>query len=168
MVRDSCQPTKARTHSHEWFTARLNWVCLNRVDNKVVQFGLSRNQATPPIVNSAKRSDCLSVIHNDNISEIVPVLKAVAHVDRLVILLELLKGPRSVGDLINVLKHRQPKVSQMLANLRGAGLVKCRRKGKSVFYYIASSETRNLLSFVNFTFFMDSDQRFEPDQVPSK
>jgi len=60
--------------------------------------------------------------------DIVSVLKAMAHPERFRILAQLCDGETCVGDLQISLNRRQAYVSQQLARLRGAGLIRCRRK----------------------------------------
>lgn len=58
-------------------------------------------------------------------------LKALAHESRLVILCILAEGEKSVSELEDILKLRQPTVSQQLARLRADRLVATRRNGKA-------------------------------------
>src|SRR4051812_44541674 len=53
---------------------------------------------------------------------------------RLSVLLWLLDGPTRVTDLSAALNAPQPLVSQHLTILRGSGLVRAQRSGKSVIY----------------------------------
>jgi DNA-binding transcriptional ArsR family regulator len=64
------------------------------------------------------------------------LLKALAHTTRLAILIALVDGERSVGDLERASGIAQPALSQQLAVLRGASLVGTRREAKQVFYRI--------------------------------
>lgn len=64
------------------------------------------------------------------------LLKALAHATRLAILIALVDGERSVGDLEKVSGIGQPALSQQLAVLRNAALVETRREAKLVFYRI--------------------------------
>ena len=59
-------------------------------------------------------------------------LKALAHEARLMILCDLLRGEKSVGELEARLSRRQASVSQQLARLRLEGLVSLRRDGKTI------------------------------------
>jgi DNA-binding transcriptional ArsR family regulator len=60
------------------------------------------------------------------------LLKALAHEGRLMILCDLLRGEKSVGELEALLSRRQSTVSQQLARLRLEGLVSTRRDGQTV------------------------------------
>lgn len=72
------------------------------------------------------------------------VLRSVANPARLAILVFLLKGERSVAELEQTLKIRQPNLSQHLRELREVGLVKARREAKSVFYTLTGEQYRAL------------------------
>lgn len=73
-------------------------------------------------------------------------LKAMSHETRLVILCLLLDGRKSVGELEQKLKLRQPFVSQQLARLRADELVEAHRDGKNVYYSIARPEVGEIIS----------------------
>jgi DNA-binding transcriptional ArsR family regulator len=64
-------------------------------------------------------------------------LKAIASESRLLILCELLKGERSVGDLASVVAVSLSALSQHLAKLRRHGLVKARRQSQTIHYSLA-------------------------------
>jgi DNA-binding transcriptional ArsR family regulator len=73
------------------------------------------------------------------------LLKALAHEARLMILCDLLRGEKSVGDLEALLSRRQASVSQQLARLRLEGLVSARRDGKMIYYSIANDRVRSII-----------------------
>jgi DNA-binding transcriptional ArsR family regulator len=75
-------------------------------------------------------------------------LKALAHESRLMILCILAEGEKSVGELEDLLRLRQPTVSQQLARLRADGLVSTRRDGKAVYYNLASAEARVVIGAI--------------------
>lgn len=64
-------------------------------------------------------------------------LKLLANSRRLMILCELLKGERSVGELETVIGLSQSALSQHLAKLRRSRLVRTRRQSQSIRYSIA-------------------------------
>ena len=66
----------------------------------------------------------------------IEALKAIAHPVRLRILRALVGGERNVGDIDEIAQVGQPTLSQQLAVLRNAGLVRTRRHAKLVFYRI--------------------------------
>lgn len=72
-------------------------------------------------------------------------LKALSHETRLVILCLLVDGRKSVGELEEKLKVRQPFVSQQLARLRADDLVTAERDGKNVYYSIARPEVIEII-----------------------
>lgn len=74
------------------------------------------------------------------------LLKAMANRHRLLILCQLVQQERSVGELAAFLGIRDSGVSQHLTLLRKDGLVTARREGQTVWYSIASTEARTLLS----------------------
>jgi len=63
-------------------------------------------------------------------------LRAAAHPVRLMILAELLEGPRCVTAIRELLKARQPNVSQHLLVLKHSGLVAFSREGAFRCYYL--------------------------------
>ncbi|SOC18421.1 ArsR/SmtB family transcription factor [Rhodobacter maris] len=72
-------------------------------------------------------------------------LKALGHDGRLLILCHLLRGPRSVTELENLLAARQAVVSQQLARLRLEGLVAARREGQTIFYSLLDPKVEEML-----------------------
>ena len=75
-------------------------------------------------------------------------LKALAHESRLMILCILAEGEKSVSELEDLLRLRQPTVSQQLARLRADGLVSTRRDGKAIYYKLASEEARIVIGAI--------------------
>lgn len=69
--------------------------------------------------------------------EAASFLKSIANDRRLVILCELVKGERTVGELEAVAGLSQSALSQHLARLREARLVKTRRESQSIYYSLA-------------------------------
>ncbi|USA63011.1 metalloregulator ArsR/SmtB family transcription factor (plasmid) [Qipengyuania citrea] len=68
--------------------------------------------------------------------ELVDVLKALAHPVRLRIMKVLTGTERNVGEIDDAAEIGQPTLSQQLAVLRNAGLVKTRKDAKLVYYRI--------------------------------
>lgn len=73
------------------------------------------------------------------------LLKALANPHRLMIVCQLVEGPRSVGQLAEFLRLRDSTVSQHLALLRRDGLVAATRDGQTIWYSIGSREAKALL-----------------------
>ena len=69
--------------------------------------------------------------------EAASFLKSIANDRRLIILCELVKGERTVGELEAVAGLSQSALSQHLARLREARLVKTRRESQSIYYSLA-------------------------------
>ena len=68
--------------------------------------------------------------------ELVEALKALAHPVRLRIMQALAGMERNVGEIDDAAEIGQPTLSQQLAVLRNAGLVKTRKDAKLVYYRI--------------------------------
>jgi len=79
-------------------------------------------------------------------------LKALSHEGRLVILCLLIDGEKSVTELEQLLKLRQPNVSQQLARLRADDLVDARRSGKSIYYSVTRPEVIEIIAALYRTF----------------
>jgi DNA-binding transcriptional ArsR family regulator len=68
------------------------------------------------------------------------LLKAMSNENRLVILCYLTEGEKAVGEMEKLLGISQSVLSQHLARLRRAGLVKTRRSGLTIYYSLAGAE----------------------------
>ena len=79
-------------------------------------------------------------------------LKALSHESRLVILCLLTEGEKSVTEIEQLLKLRQPAVSQQLARLRADDLVGTRRDGKNIYYSLARPEVRQVIEALHAAF----------------
>jgi DNA-binding transcriptional ArsR family regulator len=66
------------------------------------------------------------------------LMKALSNPDRLMILCELSRGERCVGEIKDILGIVQPTLSQQLTVLRNEELVGTRREGKNIYYRVAS------------------------------
>lgn len=80
------------------------------------------------------------------------VFKTLGHETRLLILLNLVAGEKSVTELENILDARQPAVSQHLARLRQEGIVTTRRDGQTIHYSIKDERVKLLLVAVGGVF----------------
>lgn len=76
------------------------------------------------------------------------LLKSLSNSNRLMILCQLIDGEKSVGELEAVIEIRQPTLSQQLARLRKDALVSTRRDGKTIYYRMASSESRAVIELL--------------------
>ncbi len=64
---------------------------------------------------------------------------------RLIVLCELVKGERTVGELEAVAGLSQSALSQHLARLREAGLVATRRESQTIYYSLANPGVKRLI-----------------------
>lgn len=78
-------------------------------------------------------------------AEAAGTLRSLSHPDRLMLLCQLSKGERSVGELEELLGIQQPNLSQQLGVLRSEGLVETRREGKRIFYSVKDAKVLLLL-----------------------
>lgn len=78
-------------------------------------------------------------------SEACKMLKILANEDRLLILCQLSQGARNVSELQALLDIHQPTLSQQLTVLREEGLVATERRGKYIFYSLASPEAMRIM-----------------------
>ena len=72
-------------------------------------------------------------------------LRALSNQNRLALVNQLIEGERTVSELADNLRMRQPAVSQQLARLRESRIVEFRRDGKTVYYRIASAQIQHFL-----------------------
>ena len=80
-----------------------------------------------------------------DVTATVAALKALANPARLRIALHLLGGEKGVSEIEGELGLKQPNLSQYLAELREAGLVRTRREARNVFYALADARTEAIL-----------------------
>ena len=78
----------------------------------------------------------------------VRICKAFANPNRLRMLDMLAKGEYSVSELQQALQITVPNVSQHLAILKNAGVVKTRREGKQIFCSLAIPEVKTACSLI--------------------
>lgn len=72
-------------------------------------------------------------------------LKTLSNPHRLMILCNLFKGERTVGELELAVGLSQSAISQHLARLRDEGVVDFRRAGQNVYYSLVDRDTKRLL-----------------------
>lgn len=77
--------------------------------------------------------------------EAADFLKSMANDRRLVVLCELVKGERTVGELEAVVGLSQSALSQHLAKLREAKVVKTRRESQTIYYSLANQGVKRLI-----------------------
>jgi ArsR family transcriptional regulator, virulence genes transcriptional regulator len=76
------------------------------------------------------------------------LLKALANRNRLIILCELLKGERSVTELVSAVGLSQSALSQHLARLRQDALVTTRRDAQTIHYSLSSDRVSRLIALL--------------------
>ncbi len=74
------------------------------------------------------------------------LLKALAHVHRLALLLELEEGPRCVHELVDALGISQPLVSQHLRVLRSIHMVRAERRGRETVYSLGDEHVAHIVN----------------------
>ncbi len=72
--------------------------------------------------------------------------KSIGNEHRYRILQSLIKGPRTVGELVDTIGLSQPAISQHLRTLKEAELVVDERKGQEVYYSLNTEHTLALLT----------------------
>jgi DNA-binding transcriptional ArsR family regulator len=113
---------------------------------QVIYLGPQPTEMRPMSPQSLARSRDLDIeTMIANARDAAEFLKALSHEARLVILCLLAQGEKSVTEIEQMLKLRQPAVSQQLARLRADGLVEARKAGKSVYYSLAKPEVRDVI-----------------------
>lgn len=90
--------------------------------------------------------------NTDQIERFCESLKTLSNPHRLKIMMSLLGGEASVGDIELGLKIKQPNLSHELRKLRDKGMVKTRRQSKVVFYSIADQGTAGLMRDISSLF----------------
>ena len=76
------------------------------------------------------------------------IFKALADPSRRAIFESLTRGEAAVKDLTARFDISQPAVSQHLATLKGAGLVRARREGRCVHYRVDSRGMKPLIDWI--------------------
>lgn len=80
------------------------------------------------------------------------LLKALSHPKRLLILCQLVQNELPVGELAEAMGVRESTMSQQLSLLRKDGLVKNRRKGRTIYYSLARTDIEKLIGFLYATY----------------
>jgi ArsR family transcriptional regulator len=85
---------------------------------------------------------------DETLQNMSDLLKILAHPIRIKLLLLLSKEPNTVSELLKILDVRQPNLSQHLTLLKRVKILKTKRDGKSVYYYIAYPEIHDIINKV--------------------
>jgi DNA-binding transcriptional ArsR family regulator len=72
--------------------------------------------------------------------------KGIGNEHRYRMLQALIKGPRTVGELVDIIKLSQPAISQHLKTLKESELVTDERRGQEVYYSLNTEHTLSLLA----------------------
>lgn len=84
----------------------------------------------------------------DDMERLAPVtalFKALSNPVRIAIVRELARGDRAVHELVDALELAQPRVSEHLAILRGARLVRADRDGRLVRYHLMDHHVAHIV-----------------------
>jgi len=82
---------------------------------------------------------------SDLCEEIRKLGKGIGSENRYRILVELFKGPRTVGIIVQKVQLSQPAVSQHLETLNSCGLIERQKKGQRVYYSVNVKHTLGVL-----------------------
>ncbi|BCI65771.1 arsR family transcriptional regulator [Acetobacter aceti NRIC 0242] len=82
----------------------------------------------------------VTILTADGARELAERLKLFAQPQRLLILAQLLDGPRAVSALESSTGIGQPVLSQQLGILRRAGILRTERESRAIFYSFADTE----------------------------
>ena len=82
-------------------------------------------------------------------SQAETMLKTLANRSRLMILCDLYRQERSVGELCVSLDLSQPTLSQHLARLRADGLVHARREAQKICYSLAGPNVERMIGLLH-------------------
>ena len=85
----------------------------------------------------------------DNVDETGALLKTMANEKRLVTLCQLLQGEKSVSEMEELLGLSQSALSQYLARLRVAEIVKTRRSAQTIYYSLNAVNAEVKLTALN-------------------
>jgi DNA-binding transcriptional ArsR family regulator len=96
-------------------------------------------------MNAAKQSRSQQ-LDDDQVGLMVEVFRMLADATRVRVLWALVDGELSVNDLAEHVGKPAPSVSQHLAKLRMARLVRTRRAGTTIFYSLENEHVRQLVS----------------------
>lgn len=86
---------------------------------------------------------------DDHLTEAANLMNMLSQPVRLKVLCTLVEGEKSVQALTDICGLSQPAMSHHLAKLRAAKLVKTRRDGQTIYYSIAASEAKAVLTVLH-------------------
>lgn len=94
----------------------------------------------------AKTKNSNTDVMRHNAAKAEAMLKLLANGKRLMILCNIVKEAKSVGQLAELVDLSQSALSQHLAKMRRKGLVEADKRGKEVYYHINNPEVEAILS----------------------
>jgi ArsR family transcriptional regulator, virulence genes transcriptional regulator len=98
--------------------------------------------AQPPLVPDPARIGAMQA----HTAEAAGLLKVLGNEQRLLILCNLLEGPKTVGELNERVDLSQSALSQHLALLREAGILETRRESQSIFYSLPAGPVTRMMA----------------------
>lgn len=84
----------------------------------------------------------------DKAAEAAEFMRLFSTPSRLMLLCHIAQQERSVSDIQNDLGLKQPALSQQLAELRQAGLVKPRRESRTIYYSVADERVEAVMGLL--------------------
>ena len=85
------------------------------------------------------------LLSDEKIAELVIDFKALADEGRLKIVLYLMAGKKSVGEITNAMGASQSATSHQLRILKDAKILKCERLGNANYYYLSDEHVKTLI-----------------------
>lgn len=79
-------------------------------------------------------------------------MKMLANRGRLIVMCKISKRPYSVSELVLLTGMSQPALSLHLAKLREEEMVMTERRGKEIYYSIASQKLKELVEHISYKF----------------
>ena len=95
---------------------------------------------------NADKGACSRRLPADEVDLVVEVFRMLADATRVQILWALVRQEMSVGDLADHVDKPAPSVSQHLAKLRMARLVRTRREGTTIYYSLDNDHIKQLVT----------------------
>ncbi len=93
--------------------------------------------------------------------EAASFLKGLANPHRLLVLCQLVRGERSVTELLSCINLSQSAMSQHLAKLRAEGIVDYRREHRTLYYYICNPHVARIIGVLYDMYCKDADNSKE-------
>lgn len=79
---------------------------------------------------------------------VAQILKELSHPQRLLILGNLLSGPKTVTELVEACETSQSQMSHFLMRMKLSGLIKSEKEGKFQFYSVADQRLVHLMKTI--------------------